>query len=319
MNIYFQYNSKSRGQNIPRAYQIAEDLGYETEHNFNIIEFDSPDDPALVELYQLVGNLKGSEIFIKEGDQKEILDSSKFFKTLACENKLLCSGICTHITISKLSLEDFFETYGHLISDNTLTVYDTNLIEAFAPFLKKDAENNYIIDKDLLLEYFKETAISENRFCNKYDQNLLIEKIGNLPSLIQYIPLSNMRQNFRESFVTKEIRQINRIFANIVLDNTLTPQGYIEAIKAITLIKSDSYPIKDSDIWIASEQNNGKQEVVLWRVVQKKFKKEEKMEALLTRKEDMYLIESPIAQVYFILTEETDGDLETHLKTLKGL
>ena len=45
MKIYFQYNSKSRGQNIPRAHQIAEEVGYETEHNFNIIEFDKPDDP----------------------------------------------------------------------------------------------------------------------------------------------------------------------------------------------------------------------------------------------------------------------------------
>ena len=35
MKIYFQYNSKSRGQNIPRAHQIAEELGYETEHNFS--------------------------------------------------------------------------------------------------------------------------------------------------------------------------------------------------------------------------------------------------------------------------------------------
>ncbi|MGV9141333.1 MAG: hypothetical protein ACOC1X_00180 [Promethearchaeota archaeon] len=103
-------------------------------------------------MYRLVGNLKGSEIFIKEDGQKEILDSSKFFKTLACENKLLCSGICTHITIGKLSLEDFFETYGHLISDNILTIYDAKLIEAFAPFLKKDTEDTYIMDKDLLLE-----------------------------------------------------------------------------------------------------------------------------------------------------------------------
>ena len=280
----------------------------------------SPTIPILAELYRLVGNLKGSGIFIKEDGQKEILDSSKFFKTLACENKLLCSGICTHITIGKLSLEDFFETYGHLISDNTLTVYDTKLIEAFAPFLKEDKEDTYIIDKDLLLEYFKKTAISECRFCNKYDRNLLIEKVGKLPNVIQLIPLTNLRQNFRESYITKELRQINRILADIALDSALTPQECIEAMKGISMIQSNNYPIKDSNIWIASKQKQERQEVVFWRVVPKEFKKEnEKMESILTKREGMYLIESPIARIYFFITEETEEDLETHLKTLKDL
>jgi len=66
MKLYFQYNSKSRGQNVPKADAIADETGYEMENNFKIIEFDAPRDPALLKLYHLVGNLKGTTIFIEE-------------------------------------------------------------------------------------------------------------------------------------------------------------------------------------------------------------------------------------------------------------
>ena len=86
------------------------------------------------------------------------------------------------------------------------------------------------------------------------------------------------------------------------------------------MIQSNSYPIKDSNIWIASKQKQEKQEVVFWRVVPKEYRKEkENMESILTKREGMYLIESPIARIYFFITEETEEDLETHLKTLKDL
>ena len=66
MKITFIFNPKSTGQNVPIALSIAEKCGGIIEENYCQIEFNSIEDKSFRKLYDLVGNLKDSEIAINE-------------------------------------------------------------------------------------------------------------------------------------------------------------------------------------------------------------------------------------------------------------
>ncbi|MBD3213435.1 MAG: hypothetical protein GF311_12580 [Candidatus Lokiarchaeota archaeon] len=318
MKIYFQYNAKSRGQNIPRANKIADDVGYKRENSFKIIQFSNPRDPRLLELARLIGGLKGSVLFIKEKGKKEILNSQTFFKTISCEVNHFCDGLCKHISIGKLSLQKIYERYGHRIDNDILTQYNDGLIKIFGPFLTQDTPYTYILDKEAILDHIKSEMISEQRFCEKYDQNLVIKRIGDLPRVIRYVPLEALKVEFSKKYLSDEFECLGLMLGNVSLDGNLTPEQYTEAIKGIEIIKLVNYPIENSNIWISINWYTKSKEIVFWKLKSKEYNiNDMKMETSLTIEDGIYTINTPIARIYFIIKKVSDESLDSLVEKLK--
>lgn len=121
MNIIFQFNSRSSGQNVPAAKAIAERCGGAIEDRFYKIQFSSPEDEDLNKLNDLVGSLKGSQISIDKG---EPVDARTFFYAANCDQKLLCKGVCSHVRFGYYPLGQFFAQAGEFIEEGTLSVYE---------------------------------------------------------------------------------------------------------------------------------------------------------------------------------------------------
>lgn len=320
MKLYFQYNSKSRGQNVPKADVIADETGYEMENNFKILEFDAPRDPALLKLYHLVGNLKGTTIFIEEQGEREILEATKLFRTLACEDRHLCKGLCEHISLGKLTLNTFFDFYGHRIHDDNVVQFDDTLLKSFAPFLTKTPNSQittYSVNKDAILEDIKERYVSELRFCDKFDKNLLMKKISELPSFIQVVPLEKLEQNYSKRYIPEELRHLKQIFDNTVLNPEMSALDCLGAIRGMNILRRQALPIKGSECWVSLSTGNSEGRAVFWKIMPKKFSGDDEMEAILSKQDGMYVLECPIAVVIFMVTREDSDDIEEVLSKLQ--
>jgi hypothetical protein len=79
-------------------------------------------------------------------DFEEVVSQSIAINNL---KKFFCDGICKHVQYDRMDLNTILEKYG-------LIVYSMRLISALAPYLQKDSENSYQLDKEKLLETYKE-------------------------------------------------------------------------------------------------------------------------------------------------------------------
>lgn len=65
----------------------------------------------------------------------------------------------------------------------------------------------YSVNKDAILEDIKERYISELRFCDKFNKNLLMKKVIELPSFIQVIPLEKLERNYSKRYILEKVSE----------------------------------------------------------------------------------------------------------------
>ncbi len=91
--IIFQFNSKSRGGDVPEAIKIAKSLRSEFDGKNYKVYFDSVSNENLLLLDNLVGSLSGTRFFVN-GEELEPYILSSIFN---CPQKSKCDGKCVYI------------------------------------------------------------------------------------------------------------------------------------------------------------------------------------------------------------------------------
>ncbi|MFX1504678.1 MAG: hypothetical protein ACFFDC_01065 [Promethearchaeota archaeon] len=182
MIIEFQFNSKSRGRNIPEAIRIAERCKGIIEDRYYKVKFSDPQDKDLDKLNQLVKRLKGTAIVLGDG---ETVVPHKFLKAVNCSERSLCKGICRHVGLGYHHIQNFLDDYSGYIDNDILTTSDQDLIRFLSKFLEKVDEKRFKFNNRLFLEHFIRQTEMENRFCEKYEINKARTEIMNLPNEIR--------------------------------------------------------------------------------------------------------------------------------------
>lgn len=313
MNIYFQYNSKSSGQNVPLANEIARELGFERRERYNVVEFDDPADPGLRRLYDLVGNLKGSRIFL---DEDTTLSPRRLFETVACPERVTCDGLCSHVRFGKMTLTRLIDRYGRFTQEEELTIYGDDLIEALAPFLEEEGDGTLSLNKDLLLEAFKEGASSERLFCAKYDKNLLLSEVAKLPGTLHYRPVSKLEQAFSDAHVPREMDLLRTVVAHSSLDDELTPSERVQAVDALRLIERRRMPVGESGAWLSSSPYEDV--AVTWTLVPKDVSEEGAVAAKVVKEDGAFVLDCPFFELRFCVSSKEEAALRNAFEGLMG-
>lgn len=97
MKIIFQFNSKSRGGDVPEAIKIAKSLKAEFDGKNYKVLFNSVNDEKLLLLDRLTGHLSGTQFFVNE----EELNPSFIRSIFNCQKKSTCNGKCVYTYIKE--------------------------------------------------------------------------------------------------------------------------------------------------------------------------------------------------------------------------
>ena len=232
MNITFQFNARSSGQNIPTAKALAERCGGVIENNIYKIQFTTPDDENLQKLYGLVGNLKGSLIILGE---REPIDVRKFFLAANCQEKLLCKGVCSHVRFGYYSLEQFFEHLSEYIANGVLSVNNEKIISVMAKFLKAISDTRFSINKQLFLDYFKKETEMEALLCPNYNIEKIQSEIEKLPEEVELISPEEYQDRYEPQEFDEE-NFIKAFLATCEFDAKLTFHEILECSETVHLL-----------------------------------------------------------------------------------
>ncbi|MHA1265516.1 MAG: tetratricopeptide repeat protein [Candidatus Helarchaeota archaeon] len=184
VTLEVRFNSKSSGQSVGAALVLAESHEHIFKGKTCIVYFSNLEDPDIKKLLDYIGRLRQTEIYI-DGQQynpKEVL------RTIACDKKILCKGICLHIMLGWNSLNLFLIRHKHEIQGEELVTINSSTITALFQFLEEVGENTYILKKENLSQYIQETYALEAKYCPKYNAEKIAELIKQLPTKLLYKP-----------------------------------------------------------------------------------------------------------------------------------
>ena len=148
MNIIFQFNSKSRGGDVPEAIKIAKSLKSEFDGKYYKVFFDSVSNENLLLLHNLVGSLSGTRFFVNG----EELEPYILFSIFNCPQKPKCDGKCIYVyheplsTTAKKYCKKFNETLSikkPIITYNGCEVLWINNEDD--PTFPKNPDNKYVL------------------------------------------------------------------------------------------------------------------------------------------------------------------------------
>jgi len=324
LKIVFQFNSKSSGQGVHDAVSIAQKYNGILDGKFYKIQFDSPEDKNLDKLLELVGNLKGSLIFI---DNEEGVVASKFMNTFNCPDKLLCKGICNHTHLGYYPLKEFKAYYGRSIKNNVLTTNDSHLIGSISDFLDEIEENHFKLNKELVYQYFVESTEFEKKYCSKYNEEKTKMEVDKLPNEICFItPEKYEGEIYMEEYEgeEKEINKILRgILTNCVIDSKLSIEDILNCSNAISLLSfpSQGNMIQDTDVWVYSYPHIDK--FILMKLktqeLEPKITDDQEIIDVVTKEKNLFYLKNPYIELYFQVFDSNDPAAKDYYKILKNL
>ncbi|MFX0141031.1 MAG: hypothetical protein ACFFDN_45755 [Candidatus Hodarchaeota archaeon] len=323
MKITFQFNSKSRGQNIPEALAIAERCGGIIENKFYKINFASPEDENFEKLFNLVGDLKGSSVHIDDGDP---INARKFFYAVNCQNKLLCKGVCNHVQFGYFSLEQFDLNYGDYIENGVLMVGDERMIQYLTDFLEPIDERRFKINKDSFLNYFIKETEMEAQFCSKFNLDIVKSEIEKLPNEIQLIS----REEYIERYEPEKFdidNFIKTILMNCEIDSKFSLEDILNCSKALTLLTGPSREnrIENSNVLVYSFPNIDKHvllKINLFEegdVSEREEEEGEEIKDIITKENDLFCVKTSFYELYFQLFEKMSTKAEEAFNILKKI
>ena len=327
MNILFQFNSRSSGQNVPAAKAIANRCGGIIEDNSYKIQFSSPEDENLNQLYELVGNLKGSQISIDEG---EPVDARKFFIAANCEQKLLCKGLCSHVRFGYYPLEQFLEQTGDFIEEGCFSVYEERVIQMLSNFLEPTGENRFKINKPLFLEYFNKQTEIEQRFCANFDFEKIKAEIEKLPNEIQLIT----REEYTDRYQPEEFDLVNWLKTFLVsceIDSKLSFNEILECSETVGLILSASRPIgiENTDTLLYSFPYIKRFLLLKANIMEEgdnfeledeeEGEEREEVKPLIYKENDFYVVKTNFVELYFIAFKKSDANAANYYNMIKKM
>lgn len=146
--IVFQFNSKSRGGDVPEAIKIAKSLEAEFDGKNYMVYFDSVSNENLLLLDNLVGSLSGTRFFLND-KELDPLDIRLIFN---CNEKSRCNGKCVYTYIKELSdrAKKFCEKFDESLSiEKPLLRYNGCEIKWINneddPLYPKNPDNKYVL------------------------------------------------------------------------------------------------------------------------------------------------------------------------------
>jgi hypothetical protein len=325
MVIIFKFNSRSSGQNVPAAKTIAERCGGVIENNFYIIKFDSSDNENLNKLFELVGNLKGSQISIDDGDP---VNARTFFYAANCEEKLLCKGVCTHVSFGYYPIERFFEQFSEHIKDGVLAVYNEGMIHKLANFLEPVDENRFKINKQLFLEYFQKETEMEVKFCPKYDFESIKSEVEKLPDEIELISPEEYTERYEpEEFDLEKF--IKTVLRNCEIDSKLPLNDILKCSEALTLLLSASngIEIQNTDVLLYSFPYINKFILLKLKVleegdffeVDEEERTQEEIKDIICKEHDFFCLKNNYMELYFLIFDKDDPKVPDYYNLIKKI
>lgn len=262
--ILFEFNSRSSQRGVIAANQIAKRCGGVIIDSLYKIKFETPTDPELERLYGLVKNLKGTAMALENG---EVIDPAKLFYAVKCERKIICRGICTHVSFGGLSVDQFIEKYSNYIEDNVLYIFSEKLLLSIAEFLEPVGDNKYKIKKSVFLEHFQAQADLEKRFCPNFNLFTITEEINKLPETLYFMDQDEFEKKFGET--RREEILLREILANYRIDSTLSTEEILTCSKAISLLSDSPRGSLLQDIYIAIYSFPHINQYILLKIIEK--------------------------------------------------
>lgn len=317
MKIEFKFNSKSSGQNVPEAISVAKQCGGTIENQFYKIEFNDPKDKNLEELYELVGNLKGTTISI---DGEESVNASKFFKAINCPDQFLCNGVCKHCRIGYSFLGDFKEEYSQTIEDNVLLTSNDGLIRSLTNFLELKQENQFAFNKKLFLDHFRQETLMESRFCSKYDLKEVEKEVNQLPDVIQLLSPEEYAEKFEEPEEFDLLSIINTILSKCKISSKLPFNETLTCSKVLSLITGGAFGtlVEGTNVLIYSFPLIRK--LVLLKIHEGSSEmpdNEQEPAFIIEKKNGFFHLSSPYFELVFQIFDEDDPTIEENFEKLK--
>jgi len=148
MKIIFQFNSKSRGGDVPEAIKIAKSLEAEFDGKNYKVLFNSVNDEKLLLLDRLTGHLSGTRFFVNE----EELNPSFIRSIFNCQKKSTCKGKCVYTYIKEYldEAKKFCEKFDESLSiEKPLLRYNGREIKWIKneddPIFPKNPDNKYVL------------------------------------------------------------------------------------------------------------------------------------------------------------------------------
>lgn len=320
MEIEFKFNSKSSGQNVPEAIRLAQKLGGYLDKQYYKIKFASNEDDNLKTLYDLVGNLKGTEIII--GEEGPIV-AHKFFRAVACIDKLLCKGICKHVRLGIHDLENFTMVNSENIKNGLLTISDPYVIREFSNFLEQTEENRFKLNKELILTYFEEETKMERRFCEKYNFSKIQDAIKELPNEIQLVAREQIKYEpeYGEEFEFENL--VRTILTHCKLSSSLSFKDMLDCSKAISLLINKVGCVNIENTAIMMYSFPATNQIILAKVIadEDNFDEQEdaELEFIASKENEFFCVSNPSLRLYFQIFDEQDSTIESYYNKLKSL
>jgi len=326
MKVKFQFNSRSSGQNVPEAISIAKKLGAQLEKKFYLFEFDSPDDPHLQKLYQLVGNLKGSVITLDDG---EPVNASQFFQAADCQDKLLCKGVCKHVHIGYYPIDQFATSSLLDAEDGIYKTSDVNIIRHLTDFLEPITETRFKFNKDLFSQIAVERTLLERRFCDKYSLDHLKEEIQKLPDEIELVEREEVEFGYGSEEEFESPFKPSEYIASCEIDTQMSTKDLIHCAQILSLMNRspDLFHIHNTGVMICAFPEYNTIFLLKLHLLEEKFEGEDDQEEgeqelsveIIKKEEEWYTIRNPIFEMYFQLYEDTDPSLEEKINFLRNM
>lgn len=317
IKIQFQFNSRSSGQGVPEAIQLAKKCSGFLEGNFYKINFDSPTDNNLSKILQLVGRLKGSIITINNG---EPVNATKFINTFQCQQRLLCKGVCSHVMFGYYDLREFNISNSRDIEDKVLTINDNYMVERLSDFLEDIGDNRFKVDKDLLAMYFFDMTEFEGNYCSKYNKDEINKELQKFPNEIKLETHEERYDDGFEDQLTVEISPENALVFNSEIDNQLPILEILKVCEAISLVhysRQTYLTIHNSNIQIYHYPNSKK--YVLLRTIKKSLEMDNETTGLVSKKNNLFYFKDANFDIYFQLVEKEDPRIEEYSRTLSNI
>lgn len=182
MEIVAEFSSKSQAQGIPDAIKLAVKCGTVLEGKKYRLIFTNPKDKNLKKLLALI---EGRTLRLLIDGEK--VGSYEFRRTFFCEERTLCKGICKHEFFIGGTLDEFLPKFKSRMREGMLPLRNEFELSDFLKFVEPDpeTENRYVMDRDIITEYFTEKFDFERKYCDKFDQNKLDAIIQQLPTTIE--------------------------------------------------------------------------------------------------------------------------------------
>lgn len=321
MKIKFQFNSRSRGQGVLEAINIAKKCGGVLDNKFYVIEFDNHRDKKLGRLYSLVGSLKGSVILVNDG---EPINAVKFFSAVYCQDKLLCKGACRHFRLGFQYVDQFVQIHSPNIEDGVLKTSSPALFRFASNFLEPISDNQFKFNKQFFLDSANIDLAMEKLFCEKYDFSKFTDYVDALPSVMELVSADDL-QDFDEDLFEDD-EDIALVLTESVIDNSLPFNSILRCSSAISLLSRFPKPsrIADSDIKIYSVPEVKK--ILLVKLIVNENKSsteehdnEEEMNFLITEEQGFFMVKNELFELKFQIYEESDPTIEGQYRNLRKL